>query len=55
MLSYFSVYINDLLVAPRAFYSFFIKHQLKQAAKVKLELCGEEVKSPEQTVFPSPV
>jgi len=51
MLFYFCVYTIDLLVVPQAFYGFFIKQQLKQAAKVKLDLCGEEAKSPEQTVF----
>lgn len=52
---YFYIYITDLLVVPQAFYSFFIKQQLKQAAKVKLDLCCEEAESPEQIVFPSPL
>lgn len=53
MLFYFSVCITDLLVVPEAFYSFFIQHQLKQAATVRLDLCGGEAESPNQTAFPA--
>lgn len=53
MLFYFSVYSTDSLVVPEAFYRFFIKQQLKQAATVRPDLCGGEAESPEHTVFPA--
>lgn len=42
------------MVIPQAFYSFFIEWQLKQAAKVKPDLCSGETKSGENSFsFPS--
>lgn len=56
--THFFIFLYVLLIYAlfhRLFYSFFVQQQLKQADKVKLDLCSEEEENPEQTVFPSPV
>lgn len=45
VLFHFAICITDLLAAPKAFYSFSIKQQLKQAAKVKFDPCIDETQS----------